>query len=450
MPALHSVHPAHVFADREAKERESKISTRSHPSSFLPARVALVVTLIAAPWAFGATEAWAWMSLGLGACVTLLLWIAGAVHQKVLRLTWSPLYIPLAAFFLLALAQYLTGHTLDKSETREALVLFAVDAVFFFTTVQLLGESGGRTRQRFGFTVLLFAGIMGLFAILQFASGTPRIYWTIDSAGNFFGPYGNPDHFAGLMEMLVPVAVCYIASQWKRHSAAALLLLSAAATVAVASLLLTGSRGGLLALFTEIAIAGVIFRRKAKGVTGWSQISILTGAVLAVIMLFSWIDPGWVAQRLGTIVEVPGKVWVDATEFRKRATLDSLRMLRVHPAFGVGLGNFEVAYPAYQSVPSDLTIEYAHNDYAQAGAETGLAGMALIVTALALFFRVAFRQLSRHLESGHGWIQLGATLGCCGLLVHSCVDFNLHIPANAAWFAVLAGTASTNRRQVPQ
>ena len=82
----------------------------------------------------------------------------------------------------------------------------------------------------------------------------------------------------------------------------------------------------------------------------------------------------------------------------------------------------------------------------QAAAETGLVGAALIILALALFFRLAFHDLRRRLESGHGWIQLGATLGCCGLLVHSLVDFNLHIPANAAWFAVLAGVALTHKQ----
>jgi O-antigen ligase len=433
MSALHS---ADVFSPQEPKA-----FTHPHRSPFLPARIALVASLIAAPWAFGAVEPWAWMSLGLAACLTLWLWIASALHQRTLRFIWSPLYIPLAALFLLGVAQYLSGHTLDKSETREALVLFAVDATFFFTALQLFGGSAGHSRHWFGFTVLIFAGVMGFFAVLQFASGAPRIYWKIDSPGEFFGPYGNPDHYAGLMEMLVPVGICYIAGQREKHSPAALLLLSSAATVAVVSLLLTGSRGGLLALSTEIVIAGVICRRKTKGVRRWSQIAAVAGAAIAVLVLFSWIDPGRVAQRLETIVEVPIKVWVDATEFRKRATLDSLRMFRDHPAFGVGLGNFEVAYPAYQSFPSDLTVEYAHNDYAQAAAETGLLGVALIALALALFFKATFHNLSPALESGHGWIQLGATLGCCGLLVHSFVDFNLHIPANAAWFAALAGVA---------
>ena len=422
--------------------RDFKVSSRVHSSALLPARIALVATLFAAPWAFGAVDAWAWMSLGLAACLALLLWVAGAVRQKMLRLVWSPLYIPLAAFFLLALAQYFTGRTLDRTETRQALVLFAVDATFFFIAVQLFSETGSHTRRRFGLAVLLSAGILGLFAIVQFASGAQRIYWIFDTPGTFFGPYSNPDHYAGLMEMLVPVAVCYVASQRQKYSVVILLLLSSAAAVATTSLLLTGSRGGLLALFTEIAIAGVMFRRKAQGANRWSLAAALAGAVLAVVLLFSWIDPGWVAPRLGTIVDVPGQMWIDATEFRKRVALDSLHMLRDHPAFGVGLGNFEIAYPPYQTFPSDLSVDYAHDDYIQAAAETGLVGTVLIVSALALFFHLAFHSPHR-LESSHGWIQLGAALGCCGLLVHSFVDFNLHIPANAAWFAVLSGIATT-------
>jgi O-antigen ligase len=105
------------------------------------------------------------------------------------------------------------------------------------------------------------------------------------------------------------------------------------------------------------------------------------------------------------------------------------------------LGSFEVAYPRYQSLPSDPVWDHAHNDFAEALAETGVAGGFSILTALAIFFCLAFRNVSERLKSQAGWIQLGAAVGCCGLLVHSFVDFNLHIPANAAWFAVSAGVA---------
>ena len=71
-----------------------------------------------------------------------------------------------------------------------------------------------------------------------------------------------------------------------------------------------------------------------------------------------------------------------------------------------------------------------------------MLGGVLILAALVLFIHITFRNLVVQLKREPGWIQLGAAIACCGLLIHSFVDFNLHIPANAAWFAFCAGLAS--------
>jgi len=62
--------------------------------------------------------------------------------------------------------------------------------------------------------------------------------------------------------------------------------------------------------------------------------------------------------------------------------------------------------------------------------------MLLFVVAL---YRSAFRRLGRHRKD---YVRLGALAGCTGILVHSAVDFNLQIPANAALFFVLATIAA--------
>src|SRR5439155_9063361 len=233
----------------------------------------------------------------------------------------------------------------------------------------------------------------------------------------------------------------------------------------------TGSRGGLIALAAEVAISSLLLRRRwPMGRTGrptaWLGLAAAAAAtVLGAALLFSWVDSGWASKRLGLLVNVRSPNWVDKS--RMAWTLDSLRMLRDHPALGVGLGAFGVAYPGYQSVPGDLWLDHAHDDYAEVIAETGLVGAALIVSALWLFVRLAFTGMgksevgsrgtefgSRESEVGESsdsgfpefrvpssefrlLVRLGAAIGCCGLLVHSFFDFNLHIPANAAWFAVL-------------
>ena len=417
-------------------------------AAFSIARFLLVFAVVAMPWIFGGVGGWAWIALGLTASVILFLWGTGNVQQGVLKLVWLPLYVPLGLFFLLAVVQYARRLTLDRSDTREALVLLAIDLVLFFVTVQLFSTASGDTWRAFGLTVLLLAGSLGLFAILQFAAGEQQIYGQVATPGNIlFGPYVNPNHFAGLMEMLIPVAVFYLAERHGKRSISLVAWLAVGAAVAVASLLLSGSRGGLLALLSEIVVAIALLRsgahRSGSGHMGRRSLAaIVASTLLASILLFTWVDPGYVSQKLGMIMNIGGSAWTEWAEFRKIVASDSLRILRDHPISGVGLGNFENAYPQYQSFPSDLWIDYAHNDYVQAAAETGLVGAVLIVTALALFIRLAFGDTARLSTSQGKWIRLGAALGCCGMLVHSFFDFNLHIPANAAWFAVLAGVAT--------
>src|SRR5208337_923803 len=233
-------------------QSQQQTTGEANPSHFTPyplpftpyaldiTRILLVAALLAAPLAIGAVLPWAWVTLSLVAALALFLWALGSVQQGALKLVWSPLYVPLALFFLLGVAQYAARLTLDRSETRQALVLLAADLAFFFLAVQLFAGAGSRTLRAFGLTVLVFAGSMGLFAIVQFASGARRIYGIVETPGGLFGPYVNPDHFAGLMEMLIPVAVLYIAGRRGRSSLEASVWSVIAVALALASLLLSG------------------------------------------------------------------------------------------------------------------------------------------------------------------------------------------------------------------
>jgi O-antigen ligase len=177
-------------------------------------------------------------------------------------------------------------------------------------------------------------------------------------------------------------------------------------------------------------------------------------ALLAGALLFFYADPANLSQRLASIFGVAPGNYQTFTD-RQQPALDSLHMLRDYPATGVGLGAWETAYTRYRSFPSGLRWDYAHNDYAQALAETGILGGLLILSAIVLFFRSSARNSTldagpvnldrpRTLDLG-SWtldpLRVAAALAVTGLLAHSVVDFNLHIPANAAWFAFCAGFA---------
>jgi len=76
--------------------------------------------------------------------------------------------------------------------------------------------------------------------------------------------------------------------------------------------------------------------------------------------------------------------------------------------------------------------------------ETGIVGFAIAVWFLVLTFRRAWAKLENWTETVNGTLTVAALIGCIGILVHSFLDFNLQIPANAALFYVLCAVAASN------
>src|SRR5205814_4466292 len=138
--------------------------------------------------------------------------------------------------------------------------------------------------------------------------------------------------YAGLMEMLVPVAVLYIVGRHRRSSVASLLFLAVIATVAEAAMLLSGSRGGLLALFTEMTLVLALLGWGARAAEKRRLAKAVAATILAAMLLFSWVDSGRASKHLGLIFNIQSPDWVGIS--RKSLALDSLRMWRDHLEIG--------------------------------------------------------------------------------------------------------------------
>ena len=81
--------------------------------------------------------------------------------------------------------------------------------------------------------------------------------------------------------------------------------------------------------------------------------------------------------------------------------------------------------------------DYTHNDYAQFAAEAGLLGLAMMGLVVAMSLGAALRaQWVRHDPLMRG-MAFASTMGITAILIHSWVDFNLQIPANALLFMVI-------------
>jgi O-antigen ligase len=175
----------------------------------------------------------------------------------------------------------------------------------------------------------------------------------------------------------------------------------------------------------------------------------MLGAFLGVVIVFLiWIGGNELTRRLISIhsearEEINGGV-------RLSIDRDCLRMLIKKPFLGWGLGTFPIVYPEFRSFYTSLFVNQAHNDYLQLLVEAGLVGFSIAIWFLVLVFRQAASKLTNWTETASGAMTVAALLGCVGILVHSFLDFNLQIPANAALFYVLCAIAASAPLQESQ
>jgi len=71
-----------------------------------------------------------------------------------------------------------------------------------------------------------------------------------------------------------------------------------------------------------------------------------------------------------------------------------------------------------------------------------LLGFGAMIWFVVTFYTRAMKKIGNWTSEINGAVALACVLGLSGILVHSAVDFNLQIPANAALFYVLASVAA--------
>ncbi|MGB2605477.1 MAG: hypothetical protein WBC78_17895, partial [Candidatus Sulfotelmatobacter sp.] len=106
-------------------------------------------------------------------------------------------------------------------------------------------------------------------------------------------------------------------------------------------------------------------------------------------------------------------------------------------------GAFPVVYPQFRSFYTNFFVNEAHNDYLQLLVEMGALGFATMLWFLVIVYTRAIKKIGNWSEEISGAVALACLLGLSGILVHSLIDFNLQIPANASLFYVLCTIAAS-------
>ena len=262
--------------------------------------------------------------------------------------------------------------------------------------------------------------------------------------GDARGTYINRNHFAGFMEMTLPLGLGYTLAMGTWHKKITLkalissdrpnfqFFLSIGLAVMVLALVLSRSRagifGGVLGFLTF-----VLLMRSSSGKlprSFWVITSVIIGMV-AFYSLKIGIDP--VLERFLRISK-------DTT--RLDIWRDSWVMIKDHP-LGIGLAATREVFPVYNAANfSDARFLYLHNDYLQLLAEAGWLGFGALVGGFYIFLlKSLFKIRKMYLQADplRFFLAVGALSGLVSIAFHSFFDFNLHMPANCVYFVMLMG-----------
>jgi len=414
--------------------------------------------------AFGAVEAWSIAVFGTLVVALCLLWAVKCFVDRQMRLIVPAAAGPLLALIGLGLLQSISrtdesgkrfAVSMDVEATRLALeVLTVLLAALLLCATFFADEARLRWLRNF---LVLFGLALAVFGILQKLTWNGKYYWLVEPTSTPyvpFGPFVNHNHFAGYLELIVPLPVALILVRAVAGEFS--LFYGFAAVMMSVAIFFSLSRGGMISL-----VAGLIFvvafgfrsaraRRQAYEERRWP--SVLLPRLGAVVLIAALVGAGvwWVggdavmdrAQHTDLTGEAPSNTGKE-TFFQSRGWIwrDTLRMIRANWVTGVGLGAFETAYSLYSQSDGSVNVSQAHNDYLQIVADGGLAGAGLAVW----FLIVLFRDFARALRS-HNQMEMGMALGCGGgivaMLVHSLFDFNLQLPSNALLFLALTAVVS--------
>lgn len=361
------------------------------------------------------------------------------------------------------------------------------------------GDDQARARA-FGrmFLTVLAGGVgLAIAALVQQVAGNGYVFWVSEEpvrTGRLSGPFVNPNHLAYWFELLVPAGLAWVWAiarrlvrdvrrsvdsgrklglKTRRAWMSALIAHQrrlALPFLALAGVLLmaaahhgTDSRGGkaALAIGLGVTLGGLVaraWRHRGGRLARWVPLGVTAAACMAgAAMLVLWAGVEDAALRGDEALEA-------SLGARIAVGAQGTGIVRDHWRFGTGLGSWLHAFRPYAEPPVGSRIwDFAHDDYLQLAAETGLAGVAVVALfGLALLRAVRRGRLAAALDEArrerrrHGGFEVsdwsaalrdrrllawGLAGGVAAILVHSTVEFGLHMPGNFLLFMVVLGLA---------
>ena len=426
----------------------------------------LLICVVFATLAHGAVEPWSIALFELLILTLLVLWAVKAVVEKRLELRIPNLAYPLALFLLLGIAQCITltnsagtlsSLSLDPESTRSA-----VTTLFFLVAAFWIAANFFATSARINALVsflIVFGFIIAFLGLIQLLTESGDRLWFRPvqyGSGYLTGPFVNHNHFAGFVELIIPLPVSLLMMRVHRQY---LIFYGFAAVLMAIALILSASRAGMIsggATFLFTLGLGAIYNRRVQNLGNTAHlksrfasirplipgVAIFGAMVVAIAAGSAWVGLAPVVDRIADSTvgrgDQPAETFESSRGWIWKTTVV---MIKANPFTGVGVGAYETAYPKYSDKNETMVIDRAHNDYLQVLSDTGIVG-----GAIGLWFLFTFAYNVKRLflceDKSLVTIAIGCAAAVFSLLIHSVFDFNLQLPSMALIFLILNAVLS--------
>ena len=403
--------------------------------------------LIFGPLAMGAVDAPEFTVLQGLTVAVMLVWALRLWISPKPKLLWPPLSWVVLAFAALAVGRYLTADI--EYVARLEMIQVLMYAFLFFAIVNNLYRQ--ESVQIISFTLIFLAMGISCYAIYQFLTHSNRVWDDVSPyLGRASGTYISPNNFAGFLEMLLPLAAaCVLVGRMKP---VVRILLGYSALVMLAGMVVTFSRGGWVAVVVALLVllGTLIFHRNHRLPAFLLLVVLAVGGTIFVTNYLSK-TLSYIRRVETDLQDKPENV----LNLHRGMWTAAEQMWRDHFWWGVGPAHYDYRFREYRPESVQMSPDRAHNDYLNLLADWGAAGGIIVLAGMVTFgaglrktwkyVRPAENDFGRGMSNRFAFF-LGASAGLLALAVHSMVDFNLHIPANAILGVTLLALLSSNLR----
>lgn len=389
---------------------------------------------------YGTVEPW-WKAAFV--CAVFAICIVALVSGS-FRIQGGAILLPMVALSALAFIQTLS---LGSLEVAGFLVWNTISADPYqtrFFAVQMLALTAclalfyryahdERRIRVLVYTILTVAIVSAIFGILrQTTQHQIGFVLPLLKPAQGYGQFINKNHFAYLMEMAFGLGLgLALARGVKRER---LLIYFALLLPIWTALVLSNSRGGILAMLVQIVVAALFLMNRQSVALKAAMVIVLVAGILFGTF---WVGGDRLASNFEAATNELSSTHTGAS--RNEIWRATLKMFAAHPILGVGLGGYWIGITAYHDASGLMTPQEAHNDYLELLSSGGVIGFAIGVWFVVAVVRATRRNL---LSGDMRTLRMGAVVGIVGVAAHSLVDFGLHILVNAIVFLALISIAT--------